>query len=210
MIHLLAISAATQTFSAGLSSGGFSEVYVEFIRGLVVLIAALMVYAAKRLREMPAQRVTIQVPVEQAAWNDLRITEQLAHLRDRVDAQRAYLSRFHNGDHFNDDSELLKKTRTHEVVRDGVAYQSEHFRGMLCSTMVIESGPSWTMVNDLPKGKFKWLCMIGGVDSVARCAIRKGGKIVGFVGLDFDHATESPPENIEALCEFAVRIEQFL
>lgn len=152
--------------------------------------------------------------VEDNQYLDRRIHDMLGELRSRLNADRAYVSRFHNGDHFIDDRELLKKTRTHESVRDGLIYQGEEYKGILVSTVIDEinlttsPGSSYFKVKDLPHGKFKWLCLKGGVKAGARCALVKDKKIIGFVGVDFGHEEEVC--EIDLVCEYAARIQDFL
>jgi hypothetical protein len=74
--------------------------------------------------------------------------------------------------------------------------------------LVLDEGPSFTVVKDLTPSKFKWLCEEAGVNAIARCAVRKGDKIIGFVGADFE--TEVVPENIYLICEYAGRIESII
>lgn len=184
---------------------------VQIIWGVVLLAIA---YIANGVRQLHARRSIKSLRVEDGQWADQKIHDIVAALRERFDADRAYLSRFHNGDHYIDDSELLRKTRTHESVKDGLAYQSELYKGILLSSLpdevrlAIDAGPSFFVVRDLPRGKFKWLCMQGGVRAGARAAVRKGGKIVGFVGVDF--ASEERPADVDAVVEFAGRIESLI
>lgn len=176
-------------------------------------IAGYLVGEVRRYRSHHhAGRLT--APLERFHCRDLRIHELLAELRSTFRAQRAYVSKFHNGDTYADDSEILRKSRTHEVAAIGVSYQDEKFQGLLISSvpeemeLVVEAGPSYRLVKDIQPSKFRSLCVSGGVEAVARCAIRRGKDTVAFVGLDFDDTEK--PNNIEALCLFAARLESLL
>jgi hypothetical protein len=181
---------------------------------LLLMIVALCGYIADRVRKYLRARSLKELDVSEAMWRDHRIQDILTVLRDRFDAQRVYFSRFHNGDHYVDDSELLKKTRTHESVREGMQYQAEHFRGMLISTipdeieLAVEDGPSWRLVRELKPGKFKNLCMMGGAHAVARCAVRAQGKVIGFIGVDFDQETKPNDEELKLVCDYAARVAE--
>jgi hypothetical protein len=113
-----------------------------------------------------------------------------------------------------DGSEVLKVTRTHEVVGDGFSYQSESYKGLLLSgipdevKLAVEDGPSYFLVKDLTKGKFRFLCLQGGVVSGARCAVRKEGYIIGFLGIDFD--CDIKPADIDLVVDYASRLEILL
>lgn len=130
-------------------------------------------------------------------------------------AIRVYLTQYHNGDHFHTELEVMRKSRTHERVKPGIAFQSDMFQGVLVSTMpeetkvVLAAGPGFTAVTDMRGSRFAWLCEQGGVKAIARAAIRnKNNMVVGFVGADFD--MDKSPANINDLASAAYRIGQIL
>ena len=90
--------------------------------------------------------------------------------------------------------------------------QREEFKAMPVSRvademkLVREPGPSFIRVRDLPRGNFKWLCMEGGAYAIARCAIRKNGLIVAFLGVDFDRDDTPTDEQLQMICETASRM----
>jgi hypothetical protein len=173
-------------------------------------------YVAFRISHWQAERTKSKphTPVIESHSTDLIIRDLLTECRVILGASRVYLHKFSNGDKYIDGSDVIKTSRTHESVDQGVSYEASRFQNMLISTipdameMVIEEGPSFRAVDDLPEGKFKWLCMNCNVIGVARCAIRKGDSLVGYIGADFQHAQK--PEAIERLCEFGGRINSVL
>jgi len=183
------------------------EVFGPVVLGLATYVAAQLTRAIRK-RQIP------QKPIDATHKDDVEITLILESARLRLNAQRVYLSQFHNGDHYLSDSDILRKSRTHERARPGCSYQAEAFRGVLISTLaeemalVLAEGPSYTLVKDLPESKYRWLCEQGGAVAVARCAVRKGKKIVGFLGADFD--TDVKPPDIESLCRDAYQIGNLL
>jgi hypothetical protein len=147
--------------------------------------------------------------------DDIRIHETLAELRVVLSAQRAYLAKFHNGQSYIDGSDILKMSRTHEVVMDGVSYQTADFQDMLISrypeqmTLILEDGPGFIKTSEIKEGsRFRGLKIAGGVRSSAYVGVRKGRELVGFVGVDF--AAPERPANIDLLIEYSGRIENLL
>lgn len=213
-----------------------SELWTQLGNAVGPIIVGLVIAAAAEFRgwwdKRKARSTPVSPPIEATFEWDVRIHDQLERCRIALDppngVARAYVSQFHNGEYYDSSNHMQKKTRTHEVVREGLAYQEEQFKGALCSTMVdemglvIEDGPAFRLVRDLPKGKFKWLCQRGGVTAVARCAIRNSKRqIIAFIGVDYDWDFNEelagggprrlcPPANIDLLCDYAGQIEQLL
>lgn len=162
-------------------------------------------------------------PLDDLTVADNTIVDLLERVGRDLSAQRVYYSRIHNGDTYDPEdpdkpgASIWRKTRTHEWVRAGVAYQSEEFRGMVISSIPEEmelvrvDGPAWTRVADVRPSKFRWLMERGGVKSVARCAVHKTPRrIVGFVGADWDVDMDCAPAGVVRLCECAAVIAQIL
>lgn len=189
-------------FTLGNSIGGYLATLLIGLMG-----GALTAIQALRKKSKPS------TPIEELNRNDLYVYEQLSRLRTLLGPTciRVYLSKFHNGDHYIDGSDILKKSRTHEVVADGIAYQAGEFTPVLTSTqldemqLVTEAGPGYRTVEELPDGMFKWLCLRGGVVAVSRAAIKKNGEIIGFIGADFNTTTPPDAKQLDALCDVAGR-----
>lgn len=144
---------------------------------------------------------------------DIEINILLDRAKVQFSAQRAYLAMFHNGDEFVDGSEIIRYSRTHERAERGTTYTVKNFASVLTTSMpeemslILEPGAGWREVDDLPDSRFKELCVEDGVLAVARTAIYHRGKIVGFIGLDFNtRSGYLKPENIEDLSETAKQI----
>lgn len=191
------------------------NVWMYVVQGITLAVLIWLTGVLKDVREKVKRRIPKPVDVEEDHWRNQQIQEKITSLRLNLrGAIRTYFSRFHNGEHYVEGSELLKKTRTHESVGEGMKYQAEEYKGMLVSTvpeemeLVRQKGPSFRPVREIAWSKFKWLCEIGGVHAVARCAVYRAGKTVGFVGVDFN--SEECPENINAVCECAGRIAELI
>lgn len=147
---------------------------------------------------------------------DLEIYGKLTRLRDKWNCQRVYFAKFHNGEHYVDDSEILRYSRTHEATREGVTYERDRLERILISwvpeemELVQEEGPSYRLASSFPDNShFRWLLRTGGVKAVARCKVIDHKKhIIGFVGADFDTDNPNPPADINALCGLANDIGQ--
>lgn len=186
------------------------------------LIVALITYGVVELRgRLEAKKVAAkkQQKLQSLALaydQDLAIHVMLDECLRKFGAQRAYLSRLHNGDAFLGNEEILKKSRTHERVRPGTSYQAEVYRGMLTSSvpdemrLIQQEGSGWTVVADLDPSKFRWLCDQAGATAVARAAVKRDNRIIGFIGLDFDAKEPVKPANIEDIVGVAFRIAGIL
>lgn len=189
----------------------------DALHQLSTVVATLLVYVLIDLlnRTWRRSKSWRRQSIERLSVKDDQINMLLAEIGSRLWADRAYLSMYHNGDHYVEGSELMKKTRTHEWTFGGVSPTLFDFHDIAISLLteecklVLEPGPSYTRVADLPDCKFKRLCEAQGVYAVARCAVRSYGKTVGFLGLDFIRHLD-PPTDIDLLPIYASRIEFIL
>lgn len=188
----------------------------EFSRQVVgPMVAGVACYVAGKAAGFAKKKKHFTASIQESRVSDFRIHELLSEIRFIFRAQRAYLVKFHNGEHYVDGSEILKMSRTHEVVSPGVSYQQTDFQGILTSRcpqqieLAVREGPGYVQTDDLPDGsRFKGMKLAGGVKACASCAVVRRGNLIGFIGLDFDN--EERPENIEDLCDYAGKIENLL
>jgi hypothetical protein len=156
-----------------------------------------------------------QYSIKITAEKNDRIQEILLELRFNLRADRAYLGMFHNGSKYIEGSEILKMSRTNESVAPGISFEAQNYQNTLISLipdeikLITDDGPSFTLVSSLSDGKFKRMCETRGIKAVARCAIRTGKDIIGFIGIDYNRELELPV-NIEELCRYAGILEQVL
>lgn len=149
--------------------------------------------------------------VEQITAQSLRIRELVTELRVKTCAARAYVVKVGNSEEYIDGKAILKKKRICEVCALEVVPQSAVFENMPIArvpdemALVEQKGPSWTLVDNLPHGEFKWLCQMGGAVAIARLAIRRKGELVGFVGMDF--TSNIQPDNLDVAVSYAERLE---
>jgi len=152
--------------------------------------------------------------VEEVTAQSFRIREFMTELRLKTSASRAYVVKFSNGEETVDNKGIIKKKRICEVCELKVMPQSQVFENMPISrvpeemALVEKEGPSWTLVNSLPHGEFRWLCEMGGVVAIARLAIRRKGELIGFIGLDF--LTDQQPPNLDEAMTYSSRLEWML
>lgn len=98
---------------------------------LLALVGSLKEWASRKLPGFLSKWVTY--PSKKDAEQNHRIYKELVELRALTKADRSYLMRFHNGEEFLPDTHVWKITRTHEVVRDGVSYESPNIQAMIVS-----------------------------------------------------------------------------
>lgn len=195
-----------------------SDAFGPFVNALSTAIAAGVAmgigYAIKRVQEQKA-KLGHQPNLERDSRIHRDIDAVLNRCRDKIGATRVHLNDFKNGSNFADNSEAWYYSRTHEVVRHGVSYESDKHQNVLTSTvpeemrLVLEAGPSLRRVKGLPQGRFWYLCDIGGVKWVARTKVQKLGNTVAFIGADFDTEQE-PPDHCRAIVEAAFEVGQIL
>lgn len=155
-----------------------------------------------------------QPSVEEAAYRDFKVYQILGEMRATLGAMSTHLTPYHDGDQFIDGGEFYKMSRTHEV-NDPLqpSYKAFH-KGIFLSArteevrLVLEKGPGYRLVKDLPDTEFRTQCMLEELGAIARCAIRRNGSVVGFIGADFKG--ENKPEQIGEMEQFAQRIEGIL
>ena len=135
---------------------GLDEIFSTvgyFVVGPAIIGAAS--YFVVKFSEYLKQRKT-SWSINVSAEKNEKIQERLTEVRVALDADRVYVSMFHNGFKYVDGSEVLKKSRTHESVAEGVTYEAEKYRNLMISHMTEEmklvetEGPSFTLVADLP------------------------------------------------------------
>lgn len=149
-----------------------------------------------------------------SAEKNEKIQEKLTELRITLNADRTYLSMFHNGFKYVDGSEVLKKSRTNESVAEGITFEAEKYRNLMISHMneemiLVEKGPIYSLASDLPDSKFKRMLVSSRIKAVARCPVKKNNDIIGFLGTDFMSLPITPP-NLDELSKYAGIIEQIL
>ncbi len=196
---------------------GFAdEIGRAFAYALIAVVTVIWGYASGLFHKKPIPAITLEESSAKAKQQ-----EGILHqLRAELCAMRAYISKYHNGDYFVDNSSILRQSRIVEVVAHGVSFVNERMRGILVSAYHEESdlvqleGSAFFITDELPLSPFRQMCEETGVESGARCALWKWNPetkkrdIIGFVGVDFSHTAK--PENIEKLCEYAKWVEREL
>jgi hypothetical protein len=181
------------------------------------IVTALLFWIKDRIDNWRSKRSRPHHPLKETTEQNERQTEILSRLREEFhpSAMRAYLSKFHNGDQYVDGSDILRKSRVAEVVREGVSHEANRFKAVLISTISDEmkfmddEGPGWFVVGKLRLSNFRQMMEETGAVAGARQKVSKAGKPVGFIGMDFD-TTEPPPNLKEKLAEYAGWIEETL
>jgi hypothetical protein len=187
-----------------------SGLLVPIATALLVLLGHILINLFTWLRRKSAGLV---YGVDAVAQKDIALRLLLAELGSRLDADRAYIASYHNGERFIDGSEIVRKTRSHEWVAPGVSYESERYQNMVVSLIpeegrLVADAISFRFTAEIPEGRFRRLLETGNIIAVARMALRYNNDIIGFVGLDFLHHQEKPAGFEHTLQEYAWRIEE--
>jgi hypothetical protein len=176
-------------------------------------LVGLMLLVGQRV-QLYWQKQKTKRSIEKNIVRDLRIKEVLVELRVLLRAERAYVSLFHNGEYYIDGSDKGKKSRTHEVVKEGVSYEAHNFQNVVVSLMTEEmvmlspGQPKFLCMKDVPDSNFRRKYEVLGVQSLARYPLMSGKNIIGFVGADFDTCVEAP--EIDIIPKVSWKIEQIL
>lgn len=145
-----------------------------------------------------------------------KIQELLAEIRVTFKADRAYLTRYHNGDTFLEGSEQLKKTRTNESTNHGISSEAKNWVAIHISLLsdemkiVIDPEVKIIPIDFLQDTTFKRMLLRQGVEYFVRCSISANGKIVGFIGLDYCDSQLPKVDNIQSLRAYAGTMEQII
>ncbi len=196
----------TDDLTGLLSSVGF------YILGPMAIGAAS--YAVIRISDYLKNR-TRHWHINISAEKNEKIQEKLTELRITLNADRTYLSMFHNGFKYADGSEVLKKSRTNESVAEGITFEAEKYRNLMIShmneeMMLVKKGdPVFALVSDLPDSKFKRMLVSSRIKAIVRCSLKKNADTIGFLGADFMSLDKSPT-NLDEMGKYAGIIEQIL
>lgn len=181
---------------------------------LAPVLTGICVYLMHRYEEW--KKCKKKYSLETLSKKNQDIHSLLTELRVKLNADRAYLSQFHNGNKFVNKSDILKKTRTNESVRAGVSYEASKYHEIHTSLLsdemeFIESPePIFLITNNLEEGRFKRLLLDGGAKSVGRFKVSSGNDIIGFIGVDFCDSEGKPKNFEEEMNTYSGYIEQIL
>lgn len=102
---------------------------------LVMLFVALVVYGIWRIVRVVKSRFhEVNVyPVKNEAEKNREIYNELVGLRAITGGDRVYVARFHNGVEFLPSHPAWKVSKTHEMVKSGVTYESAKMQNILVS-----------------------------------------------------------------------------
>lgn len=164
---------------------------------------------------MPNKKEEEHAPVQSAITLGRIIHDKLVELRVRVDAERAYLCQFHNGEKFSTKSPIWRYSCTHETCSSGVTNIScgphavtnvlisnvvhtvealyadveddwySRYQCSECDDCAEGQKISIIIISKLPNSFAKSGFLAHGVKFTVRSPLIIGGQIVGFVAVDF-------------------------
>jgi hypothetical protein len=153
-------------------------------------------------------RRNLHSPLEKSNQKDKAIQELCQECGIRLNhATRVYVVQYKNGEIFDAGNSIRWTRRVCEWDRGDTVSVLQNYTEILASTitqetdLVLQSGPSFTVVSTMPRSTFKSMCERDRIQAIARCCIKKGDQVVAFLGADFD--CEEKPENIGEIVRFA-------
>lgn len=107
--------------------------WLAISHGVVFFVVCLFVIIELRRFFIFLRNKIWHWPVKHEAVQNRELYSELVSLRALTNSDRAYISRFHNGTEFLPSQPAWKTSRTHEVARKGVTYESANRQSMLVS-----------------------------------------------------------------------------
>ena len=150
-----------------------SNVWVLIGSGIGLAIAAFLLALLVSIREkmfsvIPKliEKLKKASPSRKDADQNHKVYRELVEMKALTDADRAYVLRFHNGSDFLPDNPVWKVSCSHEIVKDGVSYESGKLQEILVSRVhdridpIITGQSSFSGVKlvDCSKCQFKAKC----------------------------------------------------
>lgn len=182
------------------------------IMGLLML-GVFLVYA-ERLKAWMWRRWDQRAlnPIARAVQTCRVVHECLVELRVKIEADRAYVCQFHNGDYFTSKNPVYRMSCTQEIVLRGIARRQDKLQGVMVDTIwreidilfgeatlegverIWDDGDEtkpyravyYYLVEALPESTFKSALIASGVWAMAASPMLDAKRnLVGFVGCDF-------------------------
>lgn len=180
---------------------------------IVTLITALLGPAGVEYVKSKLSKRTEPIvidPVKKELEQSAIITEELEYIREKFNADRAWISIIHNGGHFLHTNKSIQKFSVmHEVSRLGVSSLGMTFNNLpvsLFSRSIEQQMIGNTIyISDVTNPEISTFGLKAALESVGTVsAVSKGifdmstDSLIGSIGLDYLHATNLTKEEINA------------
>jgi hypothetical protein len=204
------------------------------------LLAAASVFLLKRVRKFVWRRIRFLLGhkahfTQRLVESDLTIYTLLHRLIDRLDADRAFIFQFHNGQTFSFRNPVWKMSCTHPAVRAGYSQNHHNMRDILASTALEIVVPLYGIysagasnhpcsacqecakqhkglavfnVDEMPEVPAKGMLLTHGIKAMVFTPLMHDGEVGGFVGVDFCrlNVDEIQGKNLSELCKVSTQI----
>lgn len=148
---------------------------------------------------------------------DLKIQDILSELRTKINADRVYVCKFHNGDYYFDGSAIKKVSRTHESCQNGISHESILFQAIgislipdvikvIYETQKIEK-PIIKNLSEFESGFYKNHLSNSAAKVVIKYRLEINKRIIGYLGVQYNHIenkiniSDSDLENVKKYAE---------
>jgi hypothetical protein len=176
-------------------------------------ITVLLGYGIWWLNEFISRKKTGE-KIRSLHRTDMEATGVLWQYLERFHAQRIYVAKFRNGEHFDDKTEVRRYTWVYECATLGERYCGEDYKDMLTTwvpeefDLILDNGPGFAVIKDLKPSRFKSQCESRGTQAVARVLIYVNKQMIGYIGVDFRGTDQ--PANINELESAAGQLAEIM
>lgn len=169
------------------------------VAAITAIAGPITMWWVKRMYKAKEEDRAKKRTIEREMSLNIRIENELEKIREKYDADRVWIARFHNGSHYISGAERLSSMRrisiTHESTKEGVSSEKSEIQGLLVSRIP-------RFIKDLTRSRyvcsdkkdystmFRLLLENRGAKSVFAFPMESfDDKITGFVAMDFPEDT---------------------
>jgi hypothetical protein len=121
-------------FASDLVKESLNTITIISIIGLTLLLKIVRDFITDVIKNT-IKKISNKMTFKESAGLIAYIRDRLVELRTILDADRAYIHEFKNGEHFSAKNPVWRVFRTYEKCREGVIYQSSTIKGENVSTI---------------------------------------------------------------------------
>jgi hypothetical protein len=147
--------------------------------------------------------------LKKTTQREVKLQDILSELRVRIDADRAYLVKFHNGGEFFDGTSIKRLTKTNESCRVGVAPDGDSFQAVHTSLVpdlmkfICESSTKDTCeiieVEKLGNSYYKSHLLAAAVEYAVIYRIVLEEKLIGYLGVHYNNKSISSNSDLKKM-----------
>tara|TARA_R100001594_G_C3964986_1_gene246312 strand:+ start:99 stop:680 length:582 start_codon:yes stop_codon:yes gene_type:complete len=185
--------------------------------GIFTIVAAVIsavgtlgsVWLGKRIIDRKKRDAIVDETMQNA-----NVYTALEFLMGEMEADRAYIMEFHNGEHYFSGRGQQKFSCTYEVVKEGISAEFQNSQNHRISNfhhyiseLVNQQKFEYKDIEDVADGSFKTLLQRKGVVSIYNVPLKTlNGKVIGILGVDYVKSQKSFSEDIWQFMKRQARI----